>query len=617
MSAHARSLRLFTLGCFFILFLSGSLAVFDKLIEARNMRTISDTLSTSAPAKFSDHRVEFKVDTALPPGGFITVRPQDGAFTIPTSTFSFRNVDLYVSNGGGYVLRSATATPDATYDGVAITGGTSGEVTITLNSTAGISSGSDVRIVIGASASQASSTADTGWLNPTLPGTYSVDVEAGGIESANARTLIAIIDEVNVGPADTREFLAPVIFNGAPTGNLIFSTAAVEMTVETDELADCRYSTTPGIAYASMVEDFTSTGLVVHLQEITGLTVDTTYNFYIRCMDDEGNFNTSDYILTFAISPMPTGNPTSGTSTQSGAGTGTGTGSSGTGSGSSSGGGSGGGSGGSGAGGGGSTATGGTTPGGGGFESAPKPFASGDAQVIISGYAFPGSTVTALVDGFPAETARASNQGQFTITIESIAKGVYTFGVYATDSNNIKSSTFSTSFSVIGARTSNLSNIHIMPTIRVNPNPVEPGTSIALSGQAIQNSVVSIEMQPEKSSAGRRTFTANSDSQGRWSLNVDTTGFSRDTWKVRAKSSNESSGIASQFSNYTFFGVGVTATTMSSDLNRDGKVNLVDFSILLFHWNTNGGTSNPPADINRDGKVTLTDFSIMIFNWTG
>ena len=53
------------------------------------------------------------------------------------------------------------------------------------------------------------------------------------------------------------------------------------------------------------------------------------------------------------------------------------------------------------------------------------------------------------------------------------------------------------------------------------------------------------------------------------------------------------------------------------DLNVDGKVNIVDFSILLFHWGEDGGDSSPPADINHDGIVNLTDFSVMIFHWTG
>jgi hypothetical protein len=51
----------------------------------------------------------------------------------------------------------------------------------------------------------------------------------------------------------------------------------------------------------------------------------------------------------------------------------------------------------------------------------------------------------------------------------------------------------------------------------------------------------------------------------------------------------------------------------TGDLNCDGAVNLVDFSILLFNWNS----SAEVADINSDGTVSLPDFSIMLFYWTG
>ena len=100
-------------------------------------------------------------------------------------------------------------------------------------------------------------------------------------------------------------------------------------------------------------------------------------------------------------------------------------------------------------------------------------------------------------------------------------------------------------------------------------------------------------------------------------MDVDTTGFQMGTYKVRAKA-KQTSGVSTGYSDFTYYGVGEQATLpQTSDLNQDGSVNLIDFSILLFWWNSDGGASNPPADINRDGRVSLTDFSIMIFNWTG
>ena len=57
----------------------------------------------------------------------------------------------------------------------------------------------------------------------------------------------------------------------------------------------------------------------------------------------------------------------------------------------------------------------------------------------------------------------------------------------------------------------------------------------------------------------------------------------------------------------------ITKTGLIGDLNGDGKVNLVDFSILLTHWNT----SDSIADLDSSGNVGLPDFSIMLFYWTG
>jgi hypothetical protein len=158
-----------------------------------------------------------------------------------------------------------------------------------------------------------------------------------------------------------------------------------------------------------------------------------------------------------------------------------------------------------------------------------------------------------------------------------------------------------------------------MPSVSANPNPVNPGQQLTISGYSIPNAEITIENQNSKSTASLKSFTAASDGNGRWSLAVDTSGFTAGTYKVRAKAKQASGlGITTNFSDYTFYGVGQSADVpLSADLNTDGKINLTDFSILLFWWGGDGGNSNPPADINRDGKVNLTDFSIMLFNWTG
>jgi len=592
-------------------------------VDAATIQRYKDTLSTSAPSAFSNHTIEFRTTIEIPAGGYVRFTPDADDFTIPVVNFDFKNVDFAVATSSGYQMRDATSSVSSTEDGIIITTGTSGAIELALNSSIGIPANADVRIRIGNNTTYATGT-DTGLLNPSATGTFSYRLETGnGGETLGSVTgKVAIIDKVSVGPIDTRETDPPYRFNGAPSGVLSGTTLVVQISLETNEFARCRYSTASNTPYFSMGNEFTTSFKTVHPKNVNVAT-STSYSFFVRCIDDEGNVNTDDYEISFSVPDYPTGTPGgSGTGEGIGTGGGSGSGSSGSGSGSSSGGTSGGQSTGGGASGGGGSGSGGGSSGAsgtdsGGLEGAMQPYQSGDGLVIINGYAFPRSTIVVLVDGQIATRGTADTSGEFSINVDQIARGVYTFGVYAIDKNNTKSSTYSTTFTVTGARGSTLSNVNVMPSISVSPNPVNPGQALTVSGYALPSAAITIENQSDKTSAGLKTFTTTSDANGFWSLTADTTGFTPGTYKVRAKAKQDA-GIFTNFSDYTYYGVGQAAKVpTTSDLNRDGKVNLTDFSILLFWWNTAGGNSNPPADINQDGKVSLTDFSIMIFNWTG
>lgn len=54
------------------------------------------------------------------------------------------------------------------------------------------------------------------------------------------------------------------------------------------------------------------------------------------------------------------------------------------------------------------------------------------------------------------------------------------------------------------------------------------------------------------------------------------------------------------------------------DLNCDGRINLVDFSILAYWWKRPlTAEAKRRIDFNGDGKVSLVDFSILAYHWTG
>lgn len=610
------------------------------LLWARNINQYKDTISTSAPNKEANHTLSFFTNIDIGPGAVLEIIPPTDFEVTSDSTFSeLRNVELRV-NG---TLRDVGAVQTATDDVVEITPGVPGLIKYTLNTTSGWTTGSEIEIKIGNHTSRARKVAVTSFdsflgVTTTVPadtkpirnssniGEQTVTVRINdGVEVANAGFVIALIETVGVSPVDTTEDIPPLRFNGAPTGTLSGTTRSVEVTLETDEFSICKYSSTPGVSYDLMTDVFGNTSKIFHNKVVSVLPA-VVYRFYVRCMDDEFNKNIDDYVISFDISATPTGVSNANGTTS---GNGTGSGNNGTGSGSGGGGASGasdgqqpttGGSiglGGSGGGGGGGSGGGSGVNGGGGFETTDGPYRSGDAQVTISGFTAPRSTVTTLVDGKIAQTATAGTNGEFSITILAIARGAYTFGIYSTDAAKVRSSTFSTSFTVTGARASALSNILIAPTVLATPDPVNPGQVLTLSGYAVPNAALAIDNEKEGNTSSRKSFTAQSNAAGVWSVTVDTNGLAAGTYKARAKATLVS-GLGTNYSTYTLYGVGQAADRgLNSDLNRDGKVNLVDFSILLFWWGTAGGDSNPPADINADTKVNLTDFSILLFNWTG
>jgi len=54
-----------------------------------------------------------------------------------------------------------------------------------------------------------------------------------------------------------------------------------------------------------------------------------------------------------------------------------------------------------------------------------------------------------------------------------------------------------------------------------------------------------------------------------------------------------------------------------ADFNKDGIVNSVDFSILLYFWKTQPPFRNACVDINKDAQVNSVDFSILLYQWGG
>lgn len=101
----------------------------------------------------------------------------------------------------------------------------------------------------------------------------------------------------------------PVISGGAPSGELPSGTTTTVMSVVTDETSTCRYSTTPGVSYASMSNTFSTTGGTSHSTTVAGLSDGGAYTRYVRCLDSFGNSNASDYSVAWTVAIASGGGP--------------------------------------------------------------------------------------------------------------------------------------------------------------------------------------------------------------------------------------------------------------------------------------------------------------------
>ncbi len=539
-----------------------------------NLIRVSDTLSTSHPDTPANHTIKFIATTAVPPSGTIDITLESGAFDIPTG-FDYTDIDLATSSSinATFTERTLGSSPSPNVDGVTVVTGGSGSITFTLSSNRGLAAGTAVRIKLGTNAVYGAS-GDLQIQNPVTNDSfrlYLTTYDASSNLLDRATTMVATVSPVDMGITVPPDTFPPYRYNGFPSGSLPVGTKNVSLSMNTDEYAYCKYATEAGVPYASSTNWLSSTLKVFHSTVLTDLVGGLEYNFYIRCQDILGNTNDDDYLISFYI-PSP------------GSGEGE---------------------------------TGSTSGGGGG---APFPPLPSLPALTVGGWAFPLAKVFILKDGNIEKEIQAGTLADFTHTVSGLEVGVYTFSVWARDSDGRKSVTESTTFLLKGGTRTTI-RVFLPPTIEIDKDTLDAGDDLMVFGQSVPDSTIDVwihpyrELEEEIPEEETIKMQATADKQGRWSLVFDTAGLLEDTYVVQARSSFEAAGTG-DFGQSVYFGIGkppVVSFCERSDLNQDGSVNLVDFSILLYHWKT----SDAVADINMDGMVDLVDFSIMMYCWTG
>ena len=208
-----------------------------------------------------------------------------------------------------------------------------------------------------------------------------------------------------------------------------------------------------------------------------------------------------------------------------------------------------------------------------------------------------------MLDGVQAASIRADGSAKFEVTLSKVVAGARTIGLYSTDSNGRKSININFNVAINTGATITLTDVVLPPTIDISAIQLNKGEVLRIFGQAQPQSSVNVHVQSEETIT--KTIT---DNTGAYAIRFDTNKLAEDEHITKS----------SPFSKVLQFIVGRGIKQLKTgDLNKDGKVNIIDFSILLFWWGTNQQKGLDVADINGDKKINIIDFSIMLFQWTG
>lgn len=239
-----------------------------------------------------------------------------------------------------------------------------------------------------------------------------------------------------------------------------------------------------------------------------------------------------------------------------------------------------------------------------------------ETKARILGRAYPESKVTVLKDGVVEGAIAADEKANFAFEITDITAGIHTFGVWAEDSDGHRGRTYSFTTNIRENTITTIDNIFLPPTIDVTKEKVEKGDDMGILGQTTPGSTIKLHINSEEDIV--KEFQAKKN--GTWFYRFDTALVEKGTHKTRARAvSLDPEKLTSTFSLPAEFTVGEKPQPGTSykkaDINQDGRVDITDFSIMLYNWGPD--FTNSRADINNDNTVDIRDFSILLYYWTG
>lgn len=245
----------------------------------------------------------------------------------------------------------------------------------------------------------------------------------------------------------------------------------------------------------------------------------------------------------------------------------------------------------------------------------PPPSSEGQiyATVRFFGYAYPGANLSVLILDLEAavpatslaQKTPADESGWFDIAINFALGSRNRFAVVAVDKNGIQAQT---RFYDVLISSSDVHQIEFFlpPTLSLVRYSVRKGDFITVFGSRTPGSTVTYEID-----GARGDSLAVYPDPGSYRLQINTANLSLGSHTIRVQQSGPLKDYPSDFSILKNFNVSLI-TLPAADLNNDGKLDISDWSIFLFRWNTADPALRLTIDFNKDGKVDISDFSILL-----
>lgn len=212
----------------------------------------------------------------------------------------------------------------------------------------------------------------------------------------------------------------------------------------------------------------------------------------------------------------------------------------------------------------------------------------------------------------PMHSVATDPAAKFDVTLTNQPTGQHIYIIEATDTLGRPHASMTFALNLTAGSTTLITGVFLGPTIEVDRSEVSLGEIVTVFGKTAPNSTVTLTIESDPV-----TYNFTADAQGDWSkaVNSNDTGVGDHTATAVATSTDNTTSETSQPATFAVNPLGLCAGRSTADLNCDGRVNLTDFSILLFFWQSSN-PSNTRADVNGSGQVTIVDFSIMLFQWT-